>query len=145
MAVTAAQAKTATHGVAAAAPGAGSALKRMTIPAGTRIFLQGDQADAAYIIESGLVELLHDQGDDSTVIGLLGRGEIFGEMGLIDKQPRSVTARTVQPTVLAVVSAEAFEAYMQRTPPFVRKVLEVMSIRLRRQNRIAANNATIIR
>lgn len=110
-------------------------LERMVVAPGTRIFHQGDPASVAYIIESGLVELIDENGEDCTVITTLSRGEILGEMALIDGQARSATARAVKQTVLAIVPREAFDDYMTRTPPFMRKLMEVMTQRLRRQTR----------
>ena len=69
----------------------------MTLKPGERVFREGDDADAAYIIESGSIEISKSVQDDNVVIGVIPPGEMFGEMALIDDQTRSGTARAVEP------------------------------------------------
>lgn len=62
--------------------------------AGEVIFRQGYPGDHAYIIQSGEVEIYHEEPDGSVQqLALLGAGEMFGELALMDDAPRSASAR----------------------------------------------------
>jgi predicted acylesterase/phospholipase RssA/CRP-like cAMP-binding protein len=87
------------------------------LEAGEQLFAQGDASDAAYFIVGGRVMVLvrSDDGDEQPVREL-GRGEVVGELGLLDKAPRSATVRAVRDTTLAAFSTETFEELVSRSP-----------------------------
>ncbi len=107
--------------------------ERIEYAKGAVIFLEGDAAADVYIIEDGEVELLKRIGNQDQLIAVLGKGQIFGEMGLIDDEPRSATARASRKSTLRVVSPQLFAHHMDRTPVFVRMLLSVLCQRLRVQ------------
>ena len=73
---------------------------REEFAAGATVFNAGDVGDAAYLVESGSVEVLLE-ADGVLVRGdLLAEGALFGEIALLDRLPRSGTVRTLTPTVL---------------------------------------------
>ena len=59
-----------------------------------RIFGEGDAADCAYFIDHGSVriELEREELDSDSVLGFVGAGELLGELGLLDGNPRSASA-----------------------------------------------------
>ena len=64
--------------------------------AGSRIFREGEPGDGLYVIKDGAVQIAHVVGTEVRhVFSQLGPGEIFGEMAVIEDQPRSATALTV--------------------------------------------------
>ena len=95
---------------------------------GTVIFRQGDPGDEMYVVQEGQVEIR--LGDE--VVETLGPGEIFGELALIDDQPRSATAVAVTASRLAAVPEARFHFMVQQTPRFALQVMRVMAERLRR-------------
>lgn len=73
-------------------------------PAGTVIFRQGYPGDYAYIIQSGEVEIYHENADGSeTQLAILKEGEMFGELALTDDAPRSASARTLTDCALQIM------------------------------------------
>ncbi|MEO1068045.1 MAG: cyclic nucleotide-binding domain-containing protein, partial [Cyanobacteria bacterium J06638_6] len=60
--------------------------------AGEMVFSEGSPADKAYIIESGYVEIFVGIGDGIVQLNMLGPGDIFGEMGIVDASPRLASA-----------------------------------------------------
>jgi CRP-like cAMP-binding protein len=85
---------------------------RKTFNAGETIFQAGDRSDCAFLIVVGSVEAQLPNGRHKR----LGSGEIFGEMGLIDRRPRSATIVASDYTVCATYSeAELLDAI--RTQP----------------------------
>ena len=69
------------------------------------LFEEGDVGDCAYIIESGSVELSIDKGGKILIIATLGEGDVLGEMAIIDKRPRTATARALEETKTIAIGA----------------------------------------
>lgn len=102
-----------------------------SVAAGDAIFSEGDGADAAYLIESGIVEIWLSRKGERHPVARLGPGEVFGEMGLIDGAPRASTAEAVTACRLAVVSPEHIQQAIARSDPFFAELIRKMAGRLR--------------
>lgn len=101
-------------------------VERKVIYPGTYIFREGDVGDRAYIVQEGKVEILKRRADGSEVVlGVVGVGGIFGEMALIDNEPRMAGARAVEATTIAIISREQFVQRLQKSDPFLRGLLKV--------------------
>lgn len=101
------------------------------IPKGEIIFKEGQHGDCAYLIESGQVELFVKNKDESTPISLLGPGEIFGEMSILDGSRREASARANTEVVLSVVSKEALSERIDEADPIVRLLVNILTQRRR--------------
>ena len=79
--------------------------------AGDTIFREGEDASAMYVVMNGEVEVLKrgKRGVDARV-ALLGPGDWFGEMSIVDIQPRSATVRALAPSRLVRISAAELDA-----------------------------------
>ena len=99
---------------------------------GEDIIKEGDLGDCAYIIEHGSVEVskVTPQGEKQ-VLGVLGRSEIFGEMGLIDGLPRSATVTALEDCVMSVCSQETFNNLADHNPESLIPIFKVLVGRLR--------------
>ena len=103
--------------------------------AGNVIFKELDSGHEMYIIIEGKVEIRKTTSPTSSkVLIVLGSGDIFGEMAIIDKKRRSATAMSIADTKLLVLNDRLFEATLERNPDFVRKMILILSERLRRAN-----------
>ncbi len=102
--------------------------------AGETIFTEGSSADKAYIIESGYVEIFVGVGDDSLQLNVLGAGDIFGEMGIIDASTRSASARALSPCRCLVVSAAQVAERIESSSPMVRLFISMSLHRNRAYN-----------
>lgn len=98
------------------------------------IFQKGDPSEFAYIIRSGEIEILRDYPENPVRLAVLNEGDVFGEMGLIDERPRSLTARAVTQTVLATVTRDEFVDLIQNKPNEALKYLRMFFERLRAMN-----------
>ncbi len=96
--------------------------------AGEVIFHKGDPGSQMYAVQDGTVEIR--VGD--RVIQTHGPGDIFGEMALIDSQPRSATAVAATDCRLVPIDERRFMFLVQQTPFFAIQVMRVMADRLRR-------------
>ena len=97
--------------------------------AGSTIFTQGDPADRMYVVSSGSVSL----SIDGRLLETLGPGGLFGEMAVIEREPRSGTAVADEDTTLVGIDKRRFWFLVQETPFFAEIVMKVMASRLRRE------------
>lgn len=97
---------------------------RITVLRGDLLFKEGDAADCAYIVEDGLLEISRSWNGADVIIGTATAPEMVGEMALIDKAPRSATARALRDSTLLVVPCGQFEWLLEDTNPVVRRLLE---------------------
>ena len=102
----------------------------LTFEAGYVIFSAGDEGHHMYAIVEGSVAIK----DGEFLLETLSAGDVFGEMALIDRSPRSATAVTVSPARVVQVDEKTFERLVQQTPYFALDVMSVMAARLRRLN-----------
>lgn len=98
------------------------------------IFTKGDPSDFAYVIKTGEVEILEKYPDKPIRLALLGDGEIFGEMGLVDERPRSLTARAVSETRVTKISRNEFVDLILHQPRESFRYLRMFFERLRAMN-----------
>jgi len=103
-------------------------LKRFS--AGEVIFTQEDTGELMFVVLEGKVDSV--VGD--TVVESVGLHGIFGEMALIDRAPRSASAKAASATELAVISQDAFIELVRKSPVFSIYVMRQMAARLRRMN-----------
>jgi CRP/FNR family cyclic AMP-dependent transcriptional regulator len=120
-------------------------LQEVTFAAGEVIVREGDDGDAMFLICTGAVEVLKagPEVDDGLGrrIAVLGVGDVFGEMEVIDMQRRSATVRALEPvTALALCNGDLFRIYESDMPTFTLIVLNLareLSRRLRRIDELA--------
>ena len=110
---------------------------------GQQIFKMGDAGDCAYLIEEGSVEIIiMDQGQERRV-NLIGKGEMFGEVALIDHQPRTATVRAVEKTVLVPVQRKLVDELLEKCDPILRHLLLVILERYRSRQSNPAEPAVV--
>ena len=103
------------------------------LEAGEVLFQQGDPSDAAYFIVSGRLLVVMDvEGEAARMVRELGRGEIVGELGLLDSAPRSATVRAIRDTTLATFPTSLFEELVTQHPGLMLGVARGILTRLRR-------------
>ena len=98
---------------------------------GAIIFREGDSGRELFVIAQGNVEVR----SGNRLLETLGEGDIFGEMALIDDEPRSATVVALNEVTLAPVSEKQFLFLVRHTPYFALRVMRVLAERLRRQNK----------
>jgi len=102
---------------------------------GSQIFREGDRGDGIYIIQTGGVQIAHVVNSEVRhVFSQLVPGEIFGEMAVIEDQPRSATAVATTETKLLFIAREEMRALLQHSPQLAFNMLHMVSHRLREFN-----------
>ena len=104
-----------------------NAQRTLEVPAGTAVFREGEAGEEMYGIVAGTVELR----SGGEVLRTLGPDDVFGEMALVDRTPRSATAVAVTECVLAAIDRRRFLFLVQETPMFALQVMSAMASRLR--------------
>jgi len=87
------------------------------------IFQEGDVGDCAYLIEDGTIEICMGINGMEKQINQLSAGGLFGEVALIDHQPRTATARALGDVVLIPISRGLVNELLEKTDPIVRHLL----------------------
>lgn len=98
--------------------------------AGEAIFDKGDPGESLFVVREGSVELR----DADRVVETVGAPGLFGEMALIEDEPRSLSAVAPAGATLIEIPATHFWILVHDTPYFAQMVMRVMAGRLRRQS-----------
>ncbi len=108
----------------------------MDFKAGEIIFKQAQIGDQAYLIETGNIEIYytHKNGIE-TRLAVLGPGEIFGEMALIDSSLRSASTRAATACKLFVINKEQLTDHLDSSDLIVQLVVKMLLTRLRQLNK----------
>ncbi len=114
-------------------------LKRQ-VTKGDVIFQDGNSGQSMYIVLEGQVEISKMLGDQKTILAKLGAGAIFGEMAILDNQPRSATATAVTNAVLLEISREMFRKRLEEVPKWLQTFFQIIVERLR----VATRNQSIL-
>jgi len=105
--------------------------QREAFAADTTIFRAGDAGEAAYVIDSGCVEILLGPEGAQRRIEVLAEGAMFGEIALLDGLPRSATVRTLVPTRLIRIDRGHIEGLLQQADSVVQYLVKVLLDRVR--------------
>ncbi|MDX8407743.1 MAG: Crp/Fnr family transcriptional regulator [Mariprofundaceae bacterium] len=98
---------------------------------------EGEPGEALYIILEGSVKISSYSADGrEVVLSLLGKGSFFGEMSLLDKQPRSATVTTMEDAKFAQVRRSDLEPLLLKQPGIALKLLAEVVSRLRRTSQV---------
>jgi CRP-like cAMP-binding protein len=108
-------------------------LRRRTFGPGVTLFHQGMPGSSLYTIEKGSVRVFAVglTGQEHTFT-TFGPGSFFGELSLIDGQPRTASAITLDQSVLWLMSREAFQGLLEDCPGLCRSVVKILAGRIRR-------------
>ncbi|CAN5482126.1 hypothetical protein BH20VER3_BH20VER3_19030 [soil metagenome] len=103
------------------------------VEAGTALFQRGEPGDSMYLVEEGHVRIsLKDADGHDTTLAEMGDGDFFGEMSLLDGEPRSADATATTDCRLAVLPRADFRAFLRKNPDIALGILTALTHRLRR-------------
>lgn len=109
---------------------------RKSSPRSTTIMAGGDPTDHLYIVLSGRLKVMMSDAEGKEVIlSILGPGEFFGEMGLIDDEPRSATVVTIEPCELLSIAKRDFKKCLADNFEMAMAVMRGLVRRLREADR----------
>lgn len=109
----------------------GSHMQKESFPKGAKIFREGEPGSYAYLIETGKVEISAATKGARIEINVLGPGDMFGEMALIDNHSRSATATALEDTRVIPLEKSALESKIAKSDPVLHLLLRVVLERFR--------------
>lgn len=113
------------------------------VPAGRVLFDVGDPGSSMYIVRRGKVRIsIPGEQDEEVTLAQLGAGEFFGELALLDGQPRSARASTAEDTVLYALSRENFLSFVSTRPETALAMLSATAKRLRHTDELMRSRAS---
>ena len=101
------------------------------IPAGTAVFRQGDAGHDMYIVESGQIDIVYQAGGDEDALATLGPGDFFGEMAMLEDQPRSASARATTKSRLLRIERAAFADVLKQNVEIAVRIMRKLVARER--------------
>jgi len=112
--------------------------------AGTVIVSQEDAGDALFVIAKGKVKVvLYGETGREIILSILKAGDFFGEMSLLDRQPRSANVVAIEDSELLCLDRDAFATHLSAHPTTALGVLAEMSRRLRHADEVIGNLALL--
>ena len=98
---------------------------------GTTLFRQGEAGDVAFIVNSGSIGIYREVEGKKVPLATLRKGELFGEMAVIDGSPRMATAFTLEDCTLTMISVDLMTEKMKKTDPFIKALITMLLGNLR--------------
>ena len=96
------------------------------------VFMEGDASRWFYVVKSGHVKIVrHSRAGKDVVLELLGPGEVFGGVAVIEKRPYPAAAQATEATVVLKIPADPVIALAERHPQFIREMAFMIGRRLR--------------
>jgi CRP/FNR family cyclic AMP-dependent transcriptional regulator len=111
----------------------GSIVTRKTYAPDAAVVFEGDPSDSLYVLLSGSAKVhVTSEAGQEKILKMLGPGEMFGELAMLDGHPRSATVTTLEPTEMAAMTRRDFQAFVTSHPEILWKVVETLCERLRK-------------
>lgn len=114
----------------------GEALEKKFFSEGDEIFHEGDPGDAAYLVETGMVGIFKTVEGEEIRLATMNDGELFGEMAIIDGSERMAHAVALEDTVIIVIPRTGLEAMLEKQPPLVKTLFQILVDNLRNVHEI---------
>ena len=120
-------------------------MPRLKFEANAAIFREGEPGDRAYVVEAGEVAIVRNADGKPEVLGKIGKGGMFGEMALVDGEPRMASAIAVQETTCFVITRDVMLRKLEGADPFIKALTRVLvrSVRARWQQKPEQGTPTL--
>ena len=105
------------------------------------LFTEGDSPDSLFVVLRGRIALVNTSTDGrESVLALMDRGDLFGEMGMLDDLPRSATARALEPSALLRIPYEPVVDLLESSPSLLWGVVRLLAGRIRNMDEALADS-----
>lgn len=112
--------------------------ERLVLRTGEVVFNEGDVGAHAYVVETGEIRISRRRdGDQELTLAHLGRGDLFGELALLDDQPRAASATALVDCELMTLDRPSFEHQLHEHPERARRLFKVFAARMRSMDELA--------
>ncbi len=110
--------------------------KILKCPAGELIFAEGDHGEIMYVIISGKVAIYRTVEGNRIDLATLEKGDFFGEMALLERQPRTASAEIAEDVEILQISPADFDEMLKRNTEIAIRIMRKYSQRLRHMHRL---------
>ena len=107
---------------------------KIAVKAGDVIYSVNDASHSVYLVHSGSVQIESKQG---MILGVLNEGELFGEVGLITSEMRTVTVRAKTDCIVIKISEPIFQEKMKQADPICYAIIRGLALRINDANVLA--------
>lgn len=111
-----------------------SAATELSYPAGRTVLMEDSWGNAVYLILSGWIKVRHDTSNSYDTLAVLGKGDFFGEMAILDESPRSTDVVALSAVNLITIPAQHFIDILFQDSLLHHRMLQMMVQRLRHTN-----------
>jgi CRP-like cAMP-binding protein len=98
---------------------------------GEVVVQQGDEGDCLFVVQEGQLEVVREEQGKVTLIRMVGKDELFGEMAVFERQKRSATVRARGPARVLTLDKKNFLRRLNEDPSLAFRIVETMSRRVR--------------
>ncbi|MBW1899429.1 MAG: Crp/Fnr family transcriptional regulator [Deltaproteobacteria bacterium] len=107
-------------------------IRLLSLKQGQTLFRKGDEGTALYLVKSGTIKIvLPSRIGDEIIVTIFSGGDFFGEMALLDGEPRSADAIAIEPSEVFVLRRNDFLLFLQSNINAIESILSLLSKRLR--------------
>jgi CRP-like cAMP-binding protein len=117
--------------------------KRQAVAAGEQLFASGSPGDQLFIVLDGTIQILMPSQDGNVCVERFRRGDMLGEVAVLDDQPRTATGRAASPSTLLVIQRDDFHAFLERFPHYRQRLIGILAQRLRRTSDLVSEMLTV--
>ncbi len=100
------------------------------IQQGTVLFYEGDPGQEMYIVQDGKVRISKRVRNVEKTLVVLGKGEFFGEMAILNNRPRSATATVMEDCKILIIDRETFETMIRNNAEIAIRIIKKLAARL---------------
>ncbi len=112
--------------------------ERVVLRADEVVFEEGSRGEHAFVVDSGDIRITRKRpSGEELILANLGRGDMFGELALLDDQPRSATATAATDSELMTLDRQSFQSQIQTHPERARSMFKMFSGRMRSMDELA--------
>lgn len=106
---------------------------------GTILFREGERGDKMYVIHEGKVKVFRIIKGTERILAILQKGDFFGEMAILTKNPRSASIEVIEDSILLEITEEQLLEFIKEEPGIALKMLAQMAKRIENSNKLIEN------
>jgi CRP-like cAMP-binding protein len=114
--------------------------ERCFFAAGSRIFSEGEQADCAYLVQSGAVRVFTESEGKKVELAKLGTGQIVGEMALMCDGCRNASVEAAHHSTLVLITRDVFTTKLNECDQMIKAIMQMLATRVVDSNDNIRNN-----
>lgn len=101
-------------------------LERRSYTDGETVFREGEHGSSAFVLQAGNIVISRNVSGEDHELAVIGPGSIFGEMALIDDQPRMATAKVQGNATIVTITKSMYSEKLKNSDPFIRALLRIL-------------------